>query len=77
MLRHTFDIDEPVEEPDGSDPEQRVEVLEAHLERVAVVELQVHVDVEAQVRLDLPAQRLQQALGEAQEKLTLARKYMD
>ena len=58
----TFDVDEAVEEADGAELEEGRQVFERHLERVALVELQVHVDVQAQVGLDVAAQWLQQVL---------------
>ena len=58
----TFDADELVEESDWLEFEEGGQVLGGDLERVAVVELQVRVDLKAQVGFDCLTQRLKQML---------------
>ena len=58
----TFDVHEAVEEADGLEGEEVGQVLQAHLEGVPVIQLQVGVDRETQVLLDVLAQLVQQVL---------------
>ncbi len=61
-LMPTFDIDTFVKESDWLKADEGRQVLHSDFERIAVVELQVHVNVQSQVRLDRATQRLQQVL---------------
>lgn len=58
----TANVNEPIEEANWMQREEEGQVLRAHPERVAVIQLQVRVHGQPQVLLDLSAQPVQQVL---------------
>lgn len=64
---HTFDVYVALEKTDGAHPQQVGKVSQPDLEGIAVVQLEVEVDLQAKVRLNGSAQRVQQMLQQEEQ----------